>query len=117
MADKPKITVHSNWYGNKYETREHNTAVYLRCCVKNDILKLSCFITEDIRTSVKKPLYEIYFSKEERTYLTYNTEKTDVEMIELPDSHDGRGVKFVQNGHVYIMRNGNIYNLLGVQIK
>ena len=74
MADKPKITVHSNWYGNKYETREHNTAVYLRCCVKNGILKLSCFITEDIRTSVKKPLYEIYFSKEEKTYLTYNTE-------------------------------------------
>ena len=74
MEDKPKITVHTNWYGNKYETREHKVAVYLRCCIKNDILKLACFITEDIRTGVKKPLYEIYFSKSENTYLTYNTE-------------------------------------------
>ena len=74
MADKPKITVHSNWYGKKYETRSHITAVYLRCCVRNDILKLACFITEDIRTGVKKPLYEIYFSKSENSYITYNTE-------------------------------------------
>jgi hypothetical protein len=72
------------------------------------------FITLAFNTQAEKKEYNIPF---DGIYLTYNTEKTDVEMIELPDSHDGRGVKFVQNGHVYIMRNGNIYNLLGVQIK
>lgn len=72
------------------------------------------FITLAFNTQAEKKEYNIPF---DGIYLTYNTEKTDVEMIKLPDSHDGRGVKFVQNGHVYIMRNGNIYNLLGVQIK
>ena len=63
MEDKPKITVHNNYYGRKYETREHNTAVYLRCCIKDGILKIACFITEDIRTGSKKPKYEIYSVK------------------------------------------------------
>lgn len=75
MEDKPKITVYRSWGGQNSEIREHKVAVYLRCCVKNNILKLACFTTEDIRTGSKIPLYEIFFSKEENTYLTYNTEK------------------------------------------
>lgn len=85
--------------------------------VKNDIAIYPVtieFITLAFNTQAEKKEYNIPF---DGIYLTYNTEKTDVEMVELPESHDGRGVKFVQNGHVYIMRNGNIYNLLGVQIK
>ena len=85
--------------------------------VKNDIAIYPVtieFITLAFNTQAEKKEYNIPF---DGIYLTYNTEKTDVEMVELPESHEGRGVKFVQNGHVYIMRNGNIYNLLGVQIK
>lgn len=71
MADKPIITVHKDWSGRKYETREHKTAVYLRCCTKNGILKVACFIAEDVRTGSKNPLYEIYLDKEKEDYLTY----------------------------------------------
>ena len=71
MADKPEIIR----YSSTYEKRSHKIAIYLRCCTKNDILKVACFTTEDIRTGSKSPMYEIYFSKEEKDYLTYEPEK------------------------------------------
>ena len=71
MADKPEII---RYYRN-YEKRDHKTAVYLRCCTRNGILKVACFTTEEIRTGSKNPLYEIYLSKEEKTYLTYKVEE------------------------------------------
>ncbi len=74
-ADEPQITKHKSYYGSVWEERKYNTAVYFRCCTKNGILKLSCFLAEDLRTGKSKPLYEIYFSRQENTYLTYDTQK------------------------------------------
>ena len=71
MADKPEIIR----YYSSYEKRAHKIAIYLRCCVKNGILKVACFATEDIRTGSKTPMYEIYFDKNEKNYLTYEPEK------------------------------------------
>ena len=71
MADKPEIRRVSS----TYEKRSHKIAIYLRCCVKNGILKVSCFATENIRVGSKLPIYEIYLNKEKKDYLTYDTEK------------------------------------------
>ena len=71
MADKPEIIR----FSSTYEKRTHKIAIYLRCCVKNGILKVACFATENIRVGSKLPIYEIYLNKEEKDYLTYDTEK------------------------------------------
>ena len=69
--DKPVI----KRYG-RYETRFYQRWLYLRCCTKNDILKLSCFLAGPLREKESLPKYEIYFSKSERTYLTYDVENS-----------------------------------------
>ncbi len=76
MADEPEITVHRDYWNQKvYETRKHKTVAYFRCCTKNGILKLSCYLTESLRTGFSTPRYDIYFSRDEDTYLTYDNVK------------------------------------------
>ena len=47
--------------------------MYLRTSVKHGILKLAFFRAKDLRLRSVIPLFEIYFSKREGRFLTYDT--------------------------------------------
>ena len=88
--------------------------------VKNDIAIYPVtieFITFAFNTKAEKKEYNIPI---DGIYLTYNDgkETTDMENVSVtPAAGDNVGVKFVQGGHLYIMRNGKIYTILGTQIQ
>ena len=59
-ADKPKdvrVNKYTNWS-------------YLRCCTKKGILKVSFFMTEAMRYGGTKPIYDIYFDRKNKKYIT-----------------------------------------------
>lgn len=88
--------------------------------VKNDIAIYPVtieFITLAFNTKAEKKEYNIPI---DGIYLTYNDgkETTDMENVSVtPAAGDNAGVKFVQGGRLYIMRNGKIYTILGTQIQ
>ena len=64
-ADKPKdvrVNKYTNWS-------------YLRCCTKKGVLKVSFFMTEAMRYGGTKPIYDIYFDRKNKKYITYSHEK------------------------------------------
>lgn len=65
--DKPKSNVSDYYHHKKY-----NNWLYLRCCVKKGVLKVSFFLTETMRLGGTKPLYDIYFDKKNKKYITYS---------------------------------------------
>lgn len=66
MNDKP---VKNSGYGMTYYTYTYKE--YYRAKVFNEILKVAIFTRDDVVR--KKPTYEIYLSKDEKSYLTYDT--------------------------------------------
>lgn len=70
VEDRPKKL--SNRY---YQNDAYNHWLQIRCCQKNGILKISCFLTENMRLGATLPLYDIYFKKAEEQYLTYSHKK------------------------------------------
>lgn len=70
--DKPVVT---KSYGYTYT--KYKRLGYTRCCVKNGIFKLAIFFSEAMRMGGTLPVYEIYFDREKKQYLTYDcrTEK------------------------------------------
>lgn len=68
--DKPKDNV-SKYYHNK----KYNHWLYLRCCVKKGILKASFFLTETMRYGGDKPIYDVFFDKKNKKYITYSHAK------------------------------------------
>lgn len=51
---------------------KYKHCLYLRCCVQNDILKVAFFFREHVKTDGKLPAYELYISRSERTFITYD---------------------------------------------
>lgn len=84
MNDKP--IKHTGW-GSTYYT--YNYKEYYRAKVYDGILKVVIFTRDDVIR--KKPSYEIYISKEEKRYLTYDTrdEKWRTAKIDNLDSSYG----------------------------
>ena len=68
--DKPKNDSPKYYYHQKY-----NHWLYLRCCVKKGILKASFFLTETMRFGGEKPVYDVYFDKKNKQYITYSHQK------------------------------------------
>lgn len=61
---------HSGTYrgtGNGYEC-----GMYIRCVVSRGILKAAFFLTEHMKTGGKLPSYELYISKKENRFITYD---------------------------------------------
>lgn len=58
------------WYGNEYEV--YKRGMYLRCAVQHEILKVALFFPEHMRLGGKNPSYEVFFSKKERQFITYD---------------------------------------------
>lgn len=58
-----------------YQNSAYKHWAQIRCCQKNGILKISFFLTENMRLGATLPLYDIYFKKAEEQYLTYSHKK------------------------------------------
>lgn len=70
--DKPEKEEYEYYFGHT-ETREiYQYSLYLRAVVKHRILKLSVFNAQDLRLRSTIPTFDIYFSKKEQQFLTYD---------------------------------------------
>lgn len=70
MSDKPNDTVRNYEYFKKF-----NHWMQIRCCVKNGIIKISCFFTEDLRMGASLSCYDIYCDFKNKKYITYSRKK------------------------------------------
>ena len=89
-TDKPKdvrVNKYTNWS-------------YLRCCTKKGILKVSFFMTEAMRYGGTKPIYDIYFDRKNKKYITYSHEKekwltASLRNLDWPDGWFNRHAVYV----------------------
>lgn len=87
--DRPVKRAEQYWGGTRfYEVYQYG--LYMRCQVLEGLLKVAFFLPEHMRTSGRMPAYELYVSKEEEKFLTYDritgrwlTAKLD--MVSWPD--------------------------------
>ena len=98
--DKPSGETNRYCYYDKYKNW-----LYLRCCVKKGILKVSFFLTEAMRYGGTKPIYDVYFDKKNCKYITYNHkhekwQTASIENLEWP-------TYFFQSDKVYVPRESN----------
>lgn len=68
--DKPKFESNRYCYCDKYKFW-----LYMRCCTKKGILKASFFLTETMRYGGTRPIYDVYFDKKNKKYITYSYDK------------------------------------------
>ena len=59
-------------YGYVQEVCEYY--VYLRCITQDGILKVAFFFPEHLRIDGNSPAYEVYLDKENRQFITYNSQ-------------------------------------------
>lgn len=72
------------------------------------------FITLAFNTKAEKKQYNIPVPG---IYLTYKgSPSTDIKTADRDNTKSSKTVKFVQNGQLYVIRNGQIYNILGTQV-
>ena len=67
--DKPVIRVCA-YTRVKYKEYKHD--LYIRCRVQNDILKVALFGAAFMRAGGNLPVYEVYVSRKERKFITYD---------------------------------------------
>lgn len=65
MAEKD-VKSKDNWYYC------YDKELFLRCTLHESILKVALFITEHLKTGSIKPIFELYISKRENKFLTYD---------------------------------------------
>lgn len=70
--DKPKKTLFKRWYSS-FTRMVCKRYQYYRAVVENDILKLAIFSGKQIAAGQTDPEYEIYISRKENAYLTFET--------------------------------------------
>ncbi len=70
QADRPSKEK-SKWSG-RYVKEAYTYKLYLRCCVECGILKVALFLPDVMRTGGRQASYELYISKGEETFLTYD---------------------------------------------
>ncbi len=70
QADRPSKEK-SKWSGC-YVKETYTYKLYLRCCVECGILKVALFLPDVMRTGGRQASYELYISKGEETFLTYD---------------------------------------------
>ena len=67
--DKPVIVV-APYSRSKYEKYKHD--LYIRCRIQNGILKVALFWAAFMRAGGNLPIYEVYVSRKERKFITYD---------------------------------------------
>lgn len=74
VEDIPQKQEVERWYGYKEVREVRKYDLFMRCIVKNDILKLSLFSPFAMRLGGRRPIYDIYLDKPHGTFLTYDYE-------------------------------------------
>lgn len=46
--------------------------VYLRCTTQGSLLKVAFFVTEHLKTGSRKPIFELYISKKDKRFITFD---------------------------------------------
>lgn len=69
MEDKPKEVRHYEYY------KKYKYWMQIRCCVQKGILKISCFLTDNMRLGGTLSVYDIYCNYKTKEYLTYSRTK------------------------------------------
>ena len=73
-------------YGNQ-EFFEHD--IFLRCQVEKGILKVSLFLTSDLRLGSRKPRYQVFLDRKAKSFVTWDTlretwRESKVDRLEWP---------------------------------
>ncbi len=58
--------------GYEFTTENYQRKMYLRCIVEKEILKVGFFLPDHIKTGSTLPNFEVFVSKKENTFLTYD---------------------------------------------
>lgn len=69
MAAKDTPHIEKRWGEN---IAVYKQSVYMRSIVADDILKVAFYLTEHMRSGGRNPVYELFISRKEQTFLTYD---------------------------------------------
>ena len=72
--DIPKKRTFSYW-GGTYTAEASKFDLFMRCALIGDILKVALYQPKSMRLGSRKPAFELFIDREERTFLTYDYEK------------------------------------------
>jgi len=72
--DIPKKRTFSYW-GGTYTAEASKFDLFMRCALLGDILKVALYQPKSMRLGSRKPAFELFIDREERTFLTYDYEK------------------------------------------
>ena len=54
------------------QCKGYHISMYIRCLIERDILKVSFFLTELMKSGGRLPAYELYLDKKNQTFITYD---------------------------------------------
>lgn len=111
LAGEDKLTRQKSPYGNhEYVVKNYQRKMYLRCLVEKRILKVGIFLPDHIRTGSPLPAFEVYVSKKERRFLTYDRMgnrwlEAKVDCIDFPDYMYHQGERWMKQEDSDKLRN------------
>jgi len=68
LAEAEQPVKIKRWYGEVRE--QYKTDIYIRCQVIEGILRVSFYMTRDMRMGSKKPAYELFIEKDTKKFFT-----------------------------------------------
>ncbi|MEM5770174.1 MAG: hypothetical protein AAGU32_18075, partial [Bacillota bacterium] len=60
-------------YGRSTTIYKRN--IYMRCLISGDILKVAFYLAEHIRSGGRNPIFELFISRKERNFITYDCQQ------------------------------------------
>lgn len=93
MNDNPTITIF-----HREQREQYKYDLYIRCRIQNNILKIALFWTANMHRGSNRPIYEIYFSRADDQFITYDcTSKkwrnAKLDVLEWPEYRYWYGMK------------------------
>ena len=116
--DKPQKVKTYGWTRIVYQH-----GLYMRCHILGDVIKVAIFLTEHVRAGAFAPAYEVYVSKKERKFITYdrvngNWLSAKLDKILWPNYCANANSKWISRADNAAIRrflgnrNGDAYNVL-----
>ncbi|MBP1736761.1 MAG: hypothetical protein H6Q60_642 [Oscillospiraceae bacterium] len=96
-----------SWYGHECEIFKR--AMYLRCAVKDEILRVALFFPEHMRLGGRNPSYEVFVSKKERQFITHDFLKekwreAKLDLLDWPSSSYHSHEKWISKADDAVIR-------------
>lgn len=106
MAEADIPVIKKRYYGSAVEN--YKTGIYMRCQIIEGILKVSFFLTHDMRLGNDKPAYELFLDKSTRKFFTWDVvcrkwRTTMLEHIDWP-SHTSSSARYMNQEDNLIMK-------------